>query len=193
MYIKKFDERSHKKCRYYRPDSRYRRYLRYSAARCQEQDHSGDDAYKIGDDPDILELSLFPCIAYDECDRIICGYAKISRHIESGSETYDHHSDHQTYHPYGDRRIYNDLLQVFVCELRDITEKKQIYKSRDTNVMSVENKCKQQKYRICYNIECPESDRNERIKSCHERLERIHAECGYLKYSDADRTDDDTY
>ena len=112
MYIKKFDERSHKKCRYYCPYTRYRRYLRYTAACCQEQDHSRDDAYKIGDDPDILELSLFPCIAYDECDRIICGYAKISRHIESGSEAYDHHSDHQTYHPYGDRRIVGRPREV---------------------------------------------------------------------------------
>ena len=48
----------------------------------QKEHYSQDDADKVSDYPDILELALFPRINNYQCHGIISGNTQIRRHIE---------------------------------------------------------------------------------------------------------------
>ena len=82
MNVEELNERSHKECSNDSPDTYNCRDFIYFAAGQKKQRGSKQYTYEICYDPDILELSLFPGVDYDQGNGVIGRYAKIRSHVQ---------------------------------------------------------------------------------------------------------------
>ncbi len=98
MNVKELNEWAHEKGSDDGSDSCDCRNLSDAATGHKEQHAAKDYAYDIGDDPDILEFSLFPGVDYYKGDSVIGGYTEVSSHVKGRAEADDDNSDDKVCH-----------------------------------------------------------------------------------------------
>ena len=192
MYIKEFDQRSHKEGGNDGSDPHHFGHL-LPAVPCQQTEAGSQHHHRqVADDPAEPERYLLLFFRDDQRNRVIGGYAQIRCKIKRRRQTHDHHCDQQQHQTSGQGHFRQDLLQQLLTELRHKSQQEQIDQCREPYLPSVKNEREGKQKDIGDHIQYSEADGKDRIQPAHQRLERIHSQSRMLEHSHTDTADEDS-
>ena len=192
LFIKILDQRAHEECGNDGADSGDGGDLPETAA-CQKENRAAQNhAGQVSTNAAVLEFGQFPFAGEDNGDSVVGGDTQIGRHVQGRTETKHHNPNSKEYNPQEQGRGGEYRLQKLQGELGDIAQQEQIDKGGDSDIPPVKHQRKNQQHRIDQHIQGAEWDGNQGIETAHQRLERVHTQCGQFKDTDTDGADQHT-
>ena len=131
-------------------------------------------------------MSQLPFAGQDDGHGIVGGNAQVGGHVQRRTKADDHDADDQAEDPDQQRRGRQQDLQKFIGKLGDVAQQEQVDEGGDADIPAVSNQAEHQQHQVYQHIQCAEGDGDHVIQTTHQGLERVYAQCGDLKHTDAD-------